>query len=83
MTAARDIWFHYTVQPGRLRGWPVNAKGWAALIALVVAPHPVLWALVNLLDIRGPWVAPLFLVVALPAVFIAIAFLVKAKGLRV
>lgn len=83
MSPAHDIWFHYRIEPGRLRGWPVNTKGWAALIGLIAAPHALLWPIILGFGLHGAWVGWAFLAVTFPATFIAVGLLMKAKGQRV
>ena len=83
MAAPDDVWFLVFRNRSRLRAWPVNWKGWASLLWITIAPTLVFIAVTQALHIRNPWVGFGYLVVALPAMFLTLSKLFKAKGQNV
>ncbi len=78
-----DIWFHYRNSPGQFRGWPVSAKGWLSLIAVILGPQAIVWSLIGTFHPHGLWIAPAYLLVVIPGTVLTVVKLVKSKGLQV
>ncbi|MET0295519.1 MAG: hypothetical protein ABW042_10940 [Phenylobacterium sp.] len=79
---ARSVWFRYRFGPRRLKAWPVSAAGWTALLAILLLPILPAIGLVFMV-VRQPEL--LFLLVAywaaaLPAIFLALLLVIRAKG---
>lgn len=78
-----DVWFMVFRSRKRLRAWPINWKGWASLLGITLGPTIIFIAVTQALDVRSPWVGFVYLVIALPAIFLALSKLLKAKGQNV
>ena len=79
----KDVWFRVFRSHNRLRAWPVNWKGWASLLGITLGPTIVFLAVTQMLGVRQPWVGFVYLLIALPAIFLALSKLLKAKGQNV
>ena len=82
MTVEREVWFRYRLGPRRFKAWPVNGAGWSALLAIVIGPMLPAAALVGWI-VQRPELA--FLLAAywaavLPAIFLALILVIRAKG---
>jgi hypothetical protein len=80
-----QAWFHYRMGPRRFKAWPVSGAGWTALLAIVLMPIaaslPLVW-----LVVRQPELAFLiaaFWAAAMPAIFLALVLVIRAKGQKV
>jgi uncharacterized membrane protein YkgB len=78
-----DVWFLVFRSRKRLRAWPVNWKGWASLLGITLGPTIVFIGVTQALGVRQPWVGFVYLLIALPAIFVALSKLFKAKGQNV
>ncbi|HEY9217241.1 MAG TPA: hypothetical protein VIO94_04275 [Phenylobacterium sp.] len=82
---SQGVWFQYRIGPRRFKAWPVNGAGWSALLAIVLIPVlatiPLVWMVV-----RQPELAFLiaaFWADAMPAIFLALVLVIRAKGQKV
>lgn len=80
MAAERDIWFEYYHVGHRLKAYPVNAKGWVSLLALVSIPLALPIFTMSLFGDDGPATFVVSLVTTLALVFFTILYLLRTRG---
>ena len=75
-----EVWFRYTRTAGRISAVPVNAKGWAVLVAAIVLPVLVTLASAPALTAVHPLLFVVVLALCLGLSFWILFRLVLAKG---